>query len=184
MSHIWFPQPRGGWTFLPLSGEAYELLVGSPGRLAARRAARTSGEGSRGGVRLLRSSRADGDIWALAASPECELSLNGLPVPAGLRVLRDRDEVRLAGGGRIFFSTERPAAIESYPEPLDGTQEGSCPRCKDKIDPGSPAVRCPGCGVWHHQSEMLPCWTYAERCFLCDQSTELDSGFRFVPEGI
>jgi len=42
-------------------------------------------------------------------------------------------------------------------------------------------VRCPQCGVWHHQSDELPCWVYSSSCSLCDHPTALDAGYRWIP---
>ena len=44
------------------------------------------------------------------------------------------------------------------------------------------AVRCPQCGIWYHQHDQLPCWTYAPACGFCPQSTALDAGFAWTPE--
>ena len=43
-------------------------------------------------------------------------------------------------------------------------------------------VVCPGCEVLHHESPERRCWTYAERCVLCPQATDLDGGLRWTPE--
>jgi hypothetical protein len=91
----------------------------------------------------------------------------------------DRDEILLHGVGRCYFSTETLARIEPLSEE---SATGCCPRCKQGMTAGEPAVRCPGCGVWHHQSDELPCWTYAERCAICGGSTALDAGFSWTPE--
>jgi hypothetical protein len=107
------------------------------------------------------------------------LMVNGLPLRAGLRTLQDRDELRVPGLGPLYFSTERIARIEPLPTEPDAL---SCPRCRDRIAAGSPAVRCPGCGLWHHQTEDRPCWTYAETCALCPQPTAADAGYRWTPE--
>jgi len=79
----------------------------------------------------------------------------------------------------MFFSTELLAGVTPYP----GSERPIlCARCKAEIATASPAVRCPRCGAWHHQSDELPCWTYAERCSVCDQPTALDAGFAWTPE--
>jgi len=93
-------------------------------------------------------------------------------------VLDDQDEI-LAGGHRLFFSTEELARVVSFP---GLAQPAFCPRCKQKIDLGDQAVCCPSCRAWSHQSEKFPCWTYAQTCALCQQqSTALDAGFNFNP---
>ena len=81
----------------------------------------------------------------------------------------------------FFFSTESLTRVEPLPEDVFAT----CPRCKQAIPPGSMAVRCPSCGVWHDQRDEKPCWTYAERCAACqNQPTALDADFRWTPEDL
>jgi hypothetical protein len=125
---------------------------------------------------LWRSMTPDGEAWIILGS--AAVRVNGEPLDVGIRVLRDRDELR-AGDRRAFFSTESLAKIVPFP---GGERPTFCPRSRLEITPGSPAVACPQCKVWHHQSEELPCWTYSERCATCDQSTALDAGFRWTPE--
>jgi hypothetical protein len=80
--------------------------------------------------------------------------------------------------GRVFFSLERLARVV----PFDGVDKSHCPRCQTVIERGTPAVRCPQCGVWHHESDEFRCWTYSPTCALCDQPTELEGSFRWTPE--
>jgi hypothetical protein len=127
-------------------------------------------------ARLLRSAAAERESWVLVGPPA--VRVHGSPLAAGIRVLRDRDELRV-DGGRTFFSAESLAAVMPFP---GGAKATFCPRCKLEIVPGSPAVRCPQCGVFHHQSDEFPCWNYAAHCTMCDQPTALDAGFRWVPE--
>ncbi|MBI2297366.1 MAG: hypothetical protein HYU66_00190, partial [Armatimonadetes bacterium] len=121
--------------------------------------------------------------WALVAGHGARVWLNGVPVSLGLQVLEDRDEVRLETGGPAawfaYFSTEQPATVRPY-QPTG--RAARCPRCKQAIGDGHPAVQCPKCGVWHHQTEARPCWNYAPKCATCDQATPLDGGFRWTPE--
>ena len=127
---------------------------------------------------LLNRRSAEPDVWVVVGSPA--VHVNGAPLDAGIRVLRDRDELRV-NAHRMFFSSEVLAEVVPFP---GGDRAVFCPRCKLQIAPESAAVRCPRCGVWHHQSEELPCWTYAERCTLCDQSSRLDAGFGWTPEDL
>jgi hypothetical protein len=118
------------------------------------------------------------ESWVLLCPAESGARVNGESVPLGLVVLSDRDELRLPGRPPRFFSTETLARVEPFPETLRG---GYCPRCKQTIDCGSAAVRCPSCGLWHHASGDLPCWTYAPTCAACAQDTDPDAGFRWTP---
>jgi hypothetical protein len=129
---------------------------------------------------VMRRARPQGEVWLLLTTQDHAVWVNGSPLSTRLRVLRDRDEVRLRDGRRLFFSTERLAQIEAFPGAEDTIY---CVRCRQALAPHSPAIQqCPACGVWHHQTEELLCWTYAERCAMCDQQTRLDAGFRWTPE--
>ena len=156
MAHVWVregdPREAAEWSPLPLEGESLAVSA----------------------ARLVRTTDAGGG-WVVVGP--CSVSVNGSRLDTGIRVLRDRDELR-AAGGRMFFSSESLAVVVPFPDPGKTT---FCPRCKLAIAPGSPAVRCPQCGVWHHQSEELPCWVYSVSCSLCDHPTALDAGYRWVP---
>ncbi|MFQ5653988.1 MAG: hypothetical protein ACE5GW_04575, partial [Planctomycetota bacterium] len=102
------------------------------------------------------------------------------------RRLQDRDQIRLRGArAPLVVSGEGPARVEPFP---GGESDVECPRCKLPIDPGTPAVRCPHCGVWHHQDlrhddaeKDLPCWTYKPLCATCDRETAPEAGFSWTP---
>ena len=166
MSHLW-QQINDRWEPAPLTGPALALDAGGELRPAAP-----------GDVSHLRFLAVEKDSWVLLASPAGVVRVNGDPVVAGIRVLRDRDEIVL-GGARCFFSAERLARIEPFPG-ADG--DVICPRCKRPIAPATPAIRCPGCGTWHHQEGERSCFTYAPKCALCEQASDLNAGFRWQPE--
>jgi hypothetical protein len=105
--------------------------------------------------------------------------VNGEPLWLGLRLLRDRDEIRLGPAARVYFSAERLAEVVPFPSPA---REVHCPRCHQIIVAGSPAVACPGCQTWHHATAGLPCWTYDQRCAMCPQATALDAGLSWSPQ--
>jgi hypothetical protein len=159
MAHLWTLDDSNEWRARPLVNATPEVIAG--------------------GVTLLRRSREATDVWTLV-SASAALRLNGAPVPLGLAVLEDRDEIRLPGV-TAWFSTETLAQVEPFPESV---ARGVCPRCKQTIATGSPAVRCPSCGLWHHESEEFPCWTYADTCAGCGHATALDAGFRWTPEDL
>jgi hypothetical protein len=119
------------------------------------------------------------DAWVLLCPVDAGVHVNGEPVPLGLVVLSDRDELRIPGQPPRFFSTETIACVELFPETTRG---GCCPRCRQTIECGTSAVCCPSCGLWHHASHELPCWTYAPTCAACAQDTSPDAGFRWTPE--
>ncbi|MSU57211.1 MAG: hypothetical protein EXS35_03350 [Pedosphaera sp.] len=118
-------------------------------------------------------------LWALLGAAEAHVWVNGQPLAGGLRVLRDRDEILIAGRTRFYFSTEELAKVEPF---TAGEHPVFCARCRQPIQSGTPAVRCPGCGHWCEQSEAKPCWTYGPTCPLCDQPTAFDTGLRWTPE--
>jgi hypothetical protein len=168
MAHLWQSRVRHvangeticSWCVVPLSGGA--MAVGS--------------------ALLLRCRDAAGETWLIMDARPPRVHLNGSSLTTGIHVLHDRDEIcGIPGVGRMFFSTEVLARVEPYP---GAERPASCPRCKQPITAGTPAVRCPGCGVWYHQSEDFPCWTYSETCALCPQLTALDAGYRWTPESL
>jgi hypothetical protein len=183
MAHLWLQDASARWAVLPLEADAYAVVEGPAHTLRARPAA---GE-SEARALLLRAAAGEpapsaGEpphAWFALAVPGRGVSCNGLPLVLGLHALSDRDELRVAGAGSLFFSSEtlaRPAPFPGSPHPV------SCPRCLQEIGAGTPAVRCPQCGVWHHQSPELPCWTYARTCQLCSQPSDLEAGYRWSPE--
>ena len=128
--------------------------------------------------------------WALLVAGDADVRHNGMPVSAGLRVLEHRDALAFAGATRatgaaagaaaeaVFFTTEELAHVETFA----GTESVSCPRCRSELRHGDAAVRCPSCGVVHHEATDRNCWTYAPACALCSQPTALDAGLRWTPE--
>jgi hypothetical protein len=119
-----------------------------------------------------------GRNWIAIVREDSEITHNGQPVTVGLCVLSHGDVISGAHGASVFFSTEEGACVE----PFSGVQSVSCPRCRSEIAPGHPVVRCPECGVFHHEIADRNCWTYAETCALCPQPTALDVGLRWSPD--
>jgi len=116
--------------------------------------------------------------WAVIADGRTRLFVNGEPIETGIALLRDRDELRVDGAEAAYFSAERFAVVEV----CDRDDAPRCPRCAQAIARGEMAVRCPGCGVLHHQMTERECWTYLETCALCAQATDLAAGLRWSPE--
>ena len=177
MAHLWMIGDADDWTVLPLDGAAFALGRGQPTRLSDL----LNGARDGASLALRRLDDPAGTLWVLVAGPEVRPIINGTPAPLGLVVLADRDEIRTPGGATLFFSCETRAVVEPFPE---SRSRGTCPRCRQAIAPGDPAVRCPSCGLWHHATDDLPCWTYEPRCAnsLCAQPTALDAEFRWTPE--
>ena len=177
MSHLWIRDAQRDWAVAPLECDAVALHRDPPRRMAIDVLEDLEPDG----VVLLRRSQEGPGGWVLLAGPDSAVRVNGLLLNGGIRVLDDRDEIRTPVGGTIFFSTEQQARVETFP---GSDTPVHCPRCKLAIEPGSPAVRCPGCFLWFHESEEYPCWRYAEKCSICDQSTAFEAGFRFAPEDL
>ena len=106
-----------------------------------------------------------------------KITHNGQPVSAQLRILAHGD-LLAAADCEVFFSTEEAARIETF----TGTEAVSCPRCKSRIEQGQPVVRCPLCSVVHHELTDRNCWSYSDKCALCDQPTALTAGLSWSPE--
>ena len=174
MAHLWKVLIESGeWTPVLLDGPAFTLDGGEPQQVPDLATTRHSS------VALRRLDDQPAALWALVARHDAQVRINGTPARLGLTILADRDEIRTADRPPLFFSTETLAQVELFPP--SGTR-GFCPRCKQHIDPGTPAVHCPQCGLWHHASDDLPCWTYGPHCALCPQPTNLDAGFAWTPE--
>jgi hypothetical protein len=172
MAHLWV-QGEGGW-------EAQRLGAAQAGFGDSPLCVRMQQEApSVTGPRLMWTDAGGSRVWALVTPWGCDIRVNGRAVVGGLRVLDDRDEIRTEDGGKCYFSAEMPATVEEFPSP---ERPVFCGRCRQQIDVGMPAVRCPSCGVWYNQSAELPCWTYSDKCTFCGQATALDAGFAWAPE--
>lgn len=123
----------------------------------------------------IRAASGNDSGYALLAVTRA-LRVNGDPVPTGLRVLRDRDEILCPGGCRLYFSTEDIAEVVPYPgvdigdsaAPAGGAR---CPRCRCDIERGSDAVACPRCRTFYHCTQARPCYAYHEQCCVCSGPT-------------
>ena len=178
MAHLWFSNVTGQWNARPLV-EGAGALVPVGEELDFVPAAGVSSHPA-SPVRLVHLGPAGGrSSWVLLAGSEASVRINGDRLLLGLRALRDQDEISMSNQ-RWFFSTEPLACVR----PFSGSAEPAfCPRCKERLEVGDPAVACPHCHAWHHQSEKLPCWTYHSTCALCQhQLTALDAGFAWTPQ--
>lgn len=177
MAHLWQHFDADGWQPVALHGDAYVLDTQTP-RLSA---AQMTGEPAAVAyTRLCRASAGADEDWALLAHPDAGILVNGRAASLGIVILANRDEIRMPEASPLYFSTERLAVAVPYPAGL----QGFCPRCRTALGAGAMAVLCPACGLWHHATDDLPCWTYGERCAACAQPTALDAGFRWTPEDL
>lgn len=172
MAHLW--EKRGSdWAVAPLGEEAICVLADDGPTIA---------EGDRrDGVLLLRAGSGQ---WVLLCDREAGVRVNGGPPVSSIVALRNRDEIIRPAGNtgrlqRYFFSTEGLAQAVPFP---DGADEMGCARCGQPLETGDLAVQCPACASWHHAGDALPCWQYDDHCAVCDQPTDLEAGYRWVPE--
>ena len=90
-----------------------------------------------------------------------------------------RLEIPRSGIIKILFAIESPPRIESFPGP---GEPAICARCGSFIGQDDPAVECPRCDAWHHQSTEEPCWIACPTCTRCDQATELNVDYEWRPK--
>jgi hypothetical protein len=173
IAHLW-RRRAGEWEPKVLGAEAFCFASwDAPAATAWARAADFD-------CRVIRAGDAALPIWALVAAPGACVQVNGRAPLGGLQVLNDRDSIRDAEGARYYFSTESLPVVEPFPA---GDRPVICGRCRLRLEPSSPAVRCPACSIWYHQGGDLPCWTYDERCAYCGARTALEAGGQWTPEG-
>lgn len=177
MAVLWIRSAEREWRGIPLGVEPLRL----PEDLGPVPGERPGEESPRPAAVLAPARRLGRDDWVLIDPGEDRVRIDGLPLPGGIRVLSDREEILLDGGTRLFYSTDSIPRIEPFPE---GEKVLTCPRCTNRIEAGAAAVRCPACGVWHHQTEEFPCWLYAPNCAACSGATALDGVGRWTPEGL
>ena len=181
MSHLWTRMGSNEeWAILPLGRDHRYHLTGKTDAPAKKD---PSGRIESGALLVSKGGVAREAGWVLIASgEENAVRVNGSVLGAGIRFLRDKDEVRVKTT-RLFFSSEEPARVEAFP---GADRPVKCPRCHTQIEKGQLAVRCPQCEVWSHQADDLPCWTYPAhpRCASCGHATGLDAGFQWTPEEI
>jgi hypothetical protein len=175
MAHLWIRDDTGEWVALILEASLFQLNGAMPKRLGM------AADVDRTKALLMSTTEGSVHRWVLVAGQKATLRVNGLLPSSGIRVLSDRDQIQL-NGNTLFFSTESLATVVPFP----GTGRMLiCPRCQEEILKDTPAVRCPNpqCGVWYHQREDRPCWTYAP-CSLCENPGDLDAGCRWSPEEV
>jgi len=172
-----FIEDGDDWWVAPLDAGAYALGCDAESALRPRLAS----DGEAGSVPVIERvpDLSGEETWVVFHSAGSALRINGTRLSTGIRVLLHRDELRVTGvAGRAFFSLEGFARVEAFA----GVEDSRCPRCQQPIERETPAVRCPQCSVWHHESEEFGCWTYSTTCSLCDQPSDFEAGFRWMPE--
>ncbi|MBM3882248.1 MAG: hypothetical protein FJ387_21435 [Verrucomicrobia bacterium] len=178
MAHLWISGRQKAWLAVRLPDTGVALF---PDRERPVRTLSPSSPPSAVRLRCCGPARHAGPVWVLIGGATHPVRVNGDPLSTGLRLLRDRDEIQLDAGVRLYFSAEEVAEVRPFP---GATEKVFCPRCKLELNPGEPAVRCPApqCGIWHHQTDQFNCWTYSGGCALCGHPTELAGGLRWTPD--
>ena len=164
MPYVWKQDENQDWKPVLLSEDPLELADTGEDR----------------GVRVVKAlDGRRGESWVLVWGRERSVRFNGLRVPAGIRVLADRDEIAIDSKPPVFFSTEELAKVEQFEA---GDAEMFCPRCKKSLEDGADVVRCPACSIAFHYSADTDrnCYGYAPAC-TCGHTTAMDSGFKWTP---
>lgn len=180
MPYLWFAEAESRWTALPLSEMAVDVGADIPRTMAAEHCpTRTKQDSRRDAAFLVPTGDSASRVSVLLWGPEETIRVNGWRLTTGLRVLADKDEIVIGDRAPLFFSSESVACVESF---AGSDREIFCPRCTLKIEKNAPVVRCPNCGIVHHENAELGCWTYASECAVCAHPTAMDAGFRWTPE--
>jgi hypothetical protein len=180
MPYLWFVEGESRWTALPLSELPVDVGTDAPRAVAAEHfPVSINQERCRNATVIFPvgegSSRVNVLVWGGGRS----VRVNGLALTTGLRVLADKDEIAIGDRTPLFYTTESVAEIESF---AGSAREIFCPRCTLPIGKDKLVVRCPNCGIIHHQDAELGCWTYAAGCAVCAHPTAMEAGFRWTPE--
>ena len=177
MSQFFVPTADKSWTAFGLDGASLDIRRLLSPQVSGSQASLLEAAYA---ARVLSFRVGDAERWVVVASHDAPLRVNGIPLgAAGARVLNDRDEISIPGMGSAYYSAEALAQVVAFP---GSERPVFCGRCRQAIQPGSPAVRCPGCQIWYDQSQEFPCWQYSATCAFCSQPTALDTGFNWVPE--
>ncbi len=173
--------------------EAAQLLTGQP-------PAKLGPRGLMDRLALHFNRRLKGGTWSLSTLDQRVMVNDALITCC---VLSDRDIIQVPDEGPILFSAENhpgvelrleiprsgvikmlfaaktPPRVELFPGP---GEPAICARCCSFIGQDAPAVACPECDAWHHQSEQEPCWVAGPTCANCDQPTGLNVDYLWRPE--
>ena len=174
MAHLWFRDEDDVWSAMSLDERAVDISVRPPRFLAGELHASADAP-----VAVIRAQAGAASVWVLLVAEDGGVRVNGHPAVAGLRVLQDRDEIRAWPNEALYFSTETLAHAEEFTAARNIIY---CGRCRQPLQNGQMAVRCPHCSIWYHENEKLPCWTYSSTCGFCPQGTALAAGYSWVPE--
>ena len=179
MPYVWFVE-ESQWTAMLLSEMPVDVGAEVPRAVAAEHASSgTKQVPIQKATRIVPVKNGSSQMSLLIWGAEETVRVNGWALTTGLRVLADKDEIRIGDRASLFYSSESVAEIETFP---GSDREIFCPRCTLVIQKGQSVVRCPCCQLIHHQDAELGCWVYAPGCASCSHPTALDAGFRWAPD--
>ena len=181
MPLLWIPQGKSPHYAAAMLHDSISYVVRA---LADRNIeVRTGGQPEPGSANTvtIRASNLAGNsttLWCLYCARPGAVRVSSVPVLTTLSVLRHKDMVTMPGGGHFYFSSENLAQIVPFP---GSAQPTICPRCRRPIEAGTPAVQCPRCRIWYHQTDDYQCYSYADSCAGCQGRTTLEPTFQWVP---
>jgi hypothetical protein len=189
MAHLWELDREGRWSARPLG--AFPTMLAADLRdlmhtvWFAQRDDRPDYA-----VSVVRADAAAGPAWVLTAGAKADVQVNGRRMAGRLRVLTDGDDIWIGafwqGSQRFVFAADSPPFVVTYYGAdfmTDAGEQPPCARCGRRIGMGTPAVECPTCHAWHHESPDARCWTRSTTCSSCQQATDLSAPFRWRPGG-
>lgn len=189
MAHLWMKDDSRKWAVLDLQVAAIELQgaaldIGRFPPTGIEQPSAGTGAGATGKAQLLLVPFSEGKkspSWALLWNHHTRVYVDSVLLTSGLRILFDREEIRLAANDPIYFAAVSPPRITTY---TATEREIECMRCQSPLRQGDPVVVCPQCGITFHQNPDDPrrqCWIYSEKCN-CSMQTDLDADFLWYPE--
>src|SRR5882672_11225011 len=103
MAHLWYTDSTGAWGIHPLADSPCVVRFSPDGPVFDPSPAEPQATGV---VLMQPVSGAASDAWVIVAGRATDVRVNGADLVLGLRAMRNRDDVSVAGQ-RLYFSTER-----------------------------------------------------------------------------
>lgn len=175
MAFIFTRDERGNWAAVPLSDRP--LVLQSV--LSSISIANNNDLVENAPAQVIRTESGFSRRHVLVWGDADAVRINGLPLPTGIHVLADRDELRIRGRGPLYFSKETFPVIETFEGKPPRVE---CGRCSKPVEVGSSVVYCPVCRVVYHETADFNCWTCVPACRHCGHPTAIGAGFQWTPQ--